>query len=493
MVRGQKRKLPAPLVEANIHNRFDVEVVDAGTGEVKQKAYAENMILNTLWGKIGTEYFSYIQYGTGAGTPAAARTSLFSYLGGASASGATTAVDFTTGVFSLQKKIQLSETTAVGKTLTEVGVAHSASSSALLTHAMLKDMNGNQISIAKTDTDIINIYATIFVHFNPNGYANGSITFVEAGWLSITQSTSAPTVLYILAGGAAFPNQSSTYGSAGFEHGKGMGFEYGVSNTAGVTFTNISANKQVKGQATRLAAGANNVGGFGQVAAHGLRFVVKREGWFTGSVITGEAIGTGDGTTTDFALAFPWAEDAVIYIDGVAQTDGVAVASLPHTKTNCGGSELNAIDVNGNPAWLPKAMGDLYWSSWRTGTLYYENPYYATIGIKSVQMPSSACSLAVSNDFVNWTKVVSSSQYVEVGISAQYQNYRYWRAINNGTYERNGFFVYSWTKTKALHFDVPPAPGAVITADYTSMTIAKDANHVFDFSFTVQLGEKEGP
>ena len=29
-------------------------------------------------------------------------------------------------------------------------------------HAMLKDMNGNQISIEKTDTDIINIYATVY-------------------------------------------------------------------------------------------------------------------------------------------------------------------------------------------------------------------------------------------------------------------------------------------------------------------------------------------
>ena len=47
----------------------------------------------------------------------------------------------------------------------------------------------------------------------------------------------------------------------------------------------------------------------------------------------------------------------------------------------------------------------------------------------------------------------------------------------------------SRTSDANIHFDTPPAAGAVITADYTTKTIAKDENHVFDLTVTIQLGE----
>ena len=49
--------------------------------------------------------------------------------------------------------------------------------------------------------------------------------------------------------------------------------------------------------------------------------------------------------------------------------------------------------------------------------------------------------------------------------------------------------AYNVASSKNIHFDTPPAAGAVITADYTTDTIAKDANYVFDLSVTIQLGE----
>ena len=42
---------------------------------------------------------------------------------------------------------------------------------------------------------------------------------------------------------------------------------------------------------------------------------------------------------------------------------------------------------------------------------------------------------------------------------------------------------------KNIHFTTAPASGAVITADYHTPTIAKDTNHVFDLTVTIQLGE----
>ena len=59
----------------SIHNRFDIEVINARTGEIKQRAQAENVILNRLWTALladnGNRYFGYIFYGSGSGTPAA--------------------------------------------------------------------------------------------------------------------------------------------------------------------------------------------------------------------------------------------------------------------------------------------------------------------------------------------------------------------------------------------------------------------------------------
>jgi len=40
-----------------------------------------------------------------------------------------------------------------------------------------------------------------------------------------------------------------------------------------------------------------------------------------------------------------------------------------------------------------------------------------------------------------------------------------------------------------IHFSTPPANGAVITADYQTPVAGKDVNHVFDYTFTLQLGE----
>ena len=68
----------ASKADQAIHNRFDIEVVDAATGKVKQKAYAENIILNQLWTANFWTYawFKYIHYGTGTSTPTATDTRL---------------------------------------------------------------------------------------------------------------------------------------------------------------------------------------------------------------------------------------------------------------------------------------------------------------------------------------------------------------------------------------------------------------------------------
>ena len=71
----------------SIHNKFDIEVRDFITGELKQKVTAYNIVLNAMWSRLVnlTTYFTNIHFGTGSCSLDPTRTSLFSCLGQKSA------------------------------------------------------------------------------------------------------------------------------------------------------------------------------------------------------------------------------------------------------------------------------------------------------------------------------------------------------------------------------------------------------------------------
>lgn len=358
MMRGKTRSLPGKSIDAtintSIHNRFDIEVINAETGEVRQRAQAENVICNSYWGKIGRKCKS-IAVGAGSGTPSATDTALFSPLKSYSNLNCTyNTSNIGSGILSETiGPATILETELVGSTITEVGYG---TTSAIYTHAMLKDANGNQISIAKTSTDIVNVYCTIFVHFSTdslNGIEIGNNPGYIIGILALIHDVSS-TATY------KFTSVNSTTVSVS------------------TTFTNDSANKQLKFATARLAAASGNfLGGLNKINIDitylpELFVTNLPASWYPGSDIVGEEIGTGDGTTTAFATDFVYASNATIYADGVA---------VPAIVTS-----------------------------------------QATLG-------------------------------------------------NN------------------IAITTPPASGAVITADYHTSVIAKDVNHVFDFSLVIQLGE----
>lgn len=356
-IRGRTRELTRKVeatVPMNIHNRFDVEVIDSRTGKIRQRAQAENVICNSYWGKIGSLCKS-IAVGAGSGTPSATDTALFSPLKSYSnLSWTHNTSNIGSGILSETiGPATILETELVGSTITEVGYG---TTSAIYTHAMLKDANGNQISIAKTSTDIVKVYCTIFVHFSTdslNGIEIGDSPGYIIGILALIYDVSS-TATY------KFTSVDSTTVSVS------------------TTFTNDSANKQLKFATARLAAASGNfLGGLNKINIDityypDLFIANLPASWYPGSNIVGEAIGTGDGVTTAFATDFPYASNATIYVDGVA---------VPATVTN-----------------------------------------QAALG-------------------------------------------------NN------------------IAITTPPASGAVITADYHTPVIAKDSNHVFDFTLTIQLGE----
>lgn len=493
-IRGMTRPLPISInviaseklnadFNASIHNRFDVEVIDAKTGEVRQRAQAENVICSQLWTRLfaPNTYFNYIHYGTGTGTPASTDTSLFTFFGYGTPSNVIYNSDPYNGIISVRKQIQLNELTAVGSTLTEVGIGYGSTSATLCTHAMLKDANGNQISIAKTDTDIINIYATVFLHYAAAGYSNQSIVVINA----FRNYFSNYTVWWLL--GEASPEISvvSIYAGPLTAYS-----DYGVTSAASAAYS--VANKTITITASRLSANSANIsGGIKEIAigktynSEMVPFLLLRTGgaWFSGSTITAEAIATGNGSTVDFATSFPLASNATIYVDGVAQSTGVSIDENTG-KTNNVGQYFQFLPQYGQTS--PTTDGGRFFNAYTTDGKYtsvFYNPLYAK-GIDTFYATSASTVVQASDNLADWVTVSTGSSGT-INVSTTYKNYKYWKISGTAAYNFYSTAITSYN----IHFTTAPASGAVITADYHTPVIAKDSNHVFDLTVTITLSE----
>ena len=151
-------------VKTLLHNRFDIEVSDAATGEIRQRATCYNIILDSFINAVvdrSTSKLSYMHVGTGSGTPAQTRNQLFTFLGSKACSTVETVKEYPTSY--IRKKIVLLPEDFVGQRITEVGFASYSSQTSLMTHSMLKDSEGNEIAIVKTATDVITIYGTFYL------------------------------------------------------------------------------------------------------------------------------------------------------------------------------------------------------------------------------------------------------------------------------------------------------------------------------------------
>ena len=151
------------IIGANIHNKFEFELRDAVTGELKQSHTTYNIVLNNMFNRLCSmaSFCTHIQIGTGTGTMDPARTSLFSF---AKATAITTdAKEMSYPVSYWRTKIVINPEECVGLDITEVGVAYgSGATGVLVTHSLLKDSEGNPIVIHKTSADVLIIYATIY-------------------------------------------------------------------------------------------------------------------------------------------------------------------------------------------------------------------------------------------------------------------------------------------------------------------------------------------
>lgn len=509
-------------VSASLHNRFDIEVLDAATGELKQKAQAFNVICDALWdylfgtstsGPASLSYFKYILFGAGSGTPAASDTALFSYLGGKALS-ASNSDDSFTRVFRpaqsmgyAQASITLQAEEYVGSTITEVGIGYDSTHCA--THAMLQDMNGNTISITKTDTDVIKIFATVYLHWTTGGAYGGMLNLALNPNAQLKNS-----LLGCLTG--SHNNFTWSWNSIAIDRTS-------ISNTdqGDTTRTALSASaSRTQRKFTlrgRIAAGERN-GPIGYIEIKNTydELYLAMGSWFTPPQITAEAVGTGDGTKQDFSTAFPVKTAGTIYVDGVA-VPGVTVRPGP-----ANGAALQSwlmlfyTIASGNPyfrsgTWLSvDSDGRAWMTQVYKNTGYYFFNRFATTGIGKVDFYNSSFTSYVATWQVDmsangstWTRAgsvtyaknVPAGTTKTVSIPTELQHLPYMRIVLTelGTSATSSYYFSVSAPGENLngniHFDTPPASGAVITADYTPDCIAKDSNHVFDLTLELTLGE----
>ena len=173
-----------------VHNEFDIFISDAESGKIKEKIKAYNIVLTRgltqLCGGAINSFFTRINFGGGVGTLDAARTTLFTPIGSVVATVVTKVYANPTSY--VKKKIVLNPSEFVGSVIKEVGISETSGS--INTHALLQDAEGNPISITKTATDVITIYATV--------YFTLSVPFPEIGLGNLTTN---PLLLYLIEGG----------------------------------------------------------------------------------------------------------------------------------------------------------------------------------------------------------------------------------------------------------------------------------------------------
>lgn len=490
-------------IKVNLHNRFDIEVIDTKTGEVRQKAQAENVITNTLWSRLmantgsNFSYFKHIGWGSGTGTPAVTDTAFFHEEGWLEAQGEEYRVDWAQKWASCTRHIQLSEQTSVGVEISEVGIGclGGSSNKELCTHAMLEDMNGNIITINKTNTDVINIYATVFIHWTSSvaspQFQNTNLRQYMFGVSGVTSWDN-----FVTPSKELYPIYHTNVGRSYFFNTTGK--------QKNITRNYDAQNKRIVLSMTRMAVGDFNVNGIGMLwvgydSAGTISFAFPVSAFYLGDDITNEAVGTGDGSTTRFALDFDFPENAKIYVNGVQKTSGVTVRRTPLPRVDEDstgyGTQMNLFvrfvrpeSTTANMMYYPVEIISAYTSDMQnnhwcpmTAGRYIENVAYE-VGFGSIQN-TGAGKIYGSNDFTNWTLLADANSGT-VTLTGNDQHYKYFK--NTGSAEAK--LMWNDTDGKAVIFDTAPAVGDVITADYHTPYVAKDADHVFDLTITIQFG-----
>lgn len=482
-----------------IKNKFTIHVDDIVTGAHREYK-AENIVLNAMYSRLVNfqSYFVNIHFGTGTGAfNDPTRTSLYTHLGTKSASTEFQTRELPTSQW--RRKVVLNPEEFVGAEISEVGIAFGSTATNLVTHAALKDAEGNPIvTDPKASTEIITIYADVYFEL-------GAIDAMYSGKIRWVQPLANNQLLSYLMG-ASYPTQQFRVtrapefsdGTAHASHGQ----------SGNVGWTADAANKKRTTSVMRLGVSVGNgeVRGFGLGSSDALgtfRGQFPITGVNTGKAIT-ETIGAGDGATTGFNLSWNDPQSLVVKVDDAAVDSGDYDA-IPRTNL----AEYSEVQWSGSydgslTDSTPLALVDANLST----SIRMHNGFVVSfdIGEALSVIPVDRFRVHVNaSSSMNWQIRASNSPDFSsyetlatiTSLEAEWNvfsfepvTYRYYRiVVVTGSSIRNHAQIELLTADDQITFHTPPANGAVITADYTVDYVPKDEFHVLDLQATIQYGE----
>ena len=498
------------IIKPKVHNRFDIEVTDAVTGEVKRRVTSYNIVLDQFFTRLigRASKLGYIHLGTGTGTPAVTDTSMFTFLGARSASVVDTVKDYPTSY--IRKKIVLSPADFVGANITEVGFGYSGSNGSLVTHSMLKDSEGNQIAIEKTDTDVLTVYATFYVTIG---------AAVEGVYVLPTANNNA------IISGILQDSYSTLSEVLGMSNQIQTSDE--LSGTALSTKTNITPNGDYTNRRWQFAtqrwnydtANSHMISAIGcpTIAA----WLLPNTDIFPHIQLSNVVVGLGDGEKTVFNCPLPLVVEnsEAVRVDGVLQTRGEDYTFVHDNNA----AEYPELFISADPKNCEVSGG-------YTHTSYYYYPFFVwgeyykgkncisssspiifdyghAIAVNRIVIPTNSfyfggwgspstnAVISYSQDNETWTDILTaetalySSVHADVTLDTPVTA-RYWRlSVSSATQLGGGSCpnIRLGYVTPGIVFTNPPAAGAAIEMDCKLDRPIKNENWVLDFSFAVQF------
>lgn len=281
-------------IMAKIHNRHDIFMRNAETGEVIQQGQAENIVLDRIYTRLlaFSSYFDNIVFGSGSGEFSPARTTLFNRVGSKPAITEKLTTGYPTSVWT--RKVTLGTGEFNGHRLTEVGISDTTTN--INTHAIITDSEGNPLEMEeKTELIIVDIYSTVFIEIYD---VDSGLFFFDDGLRDYLTGGSTPNNsirLRYLSDDDATTLTGTRTSNAGDK-----------SVTVSVKFDVQHFNKDVK---------------YIDWVGLGIRCVIPRPGVFTTHDRIGVPIGVGDGVTTRFPLPNIGIKNASFKVDGIIHSD----------------------------------------------------------------------------------------------------------------------------------------------------------------------------
>jgi|GEM_PF-5988494 len=530
-----KHEICSGKIKIKASNTFDFELKNTVTGEVKCYK-SHNIVLDRLlspFGAGGSEAPGStawnIRVGTGTGTLSPARTTLFNQLIQVTASH----VHFDMWAIPATRILTatLNENQGNGL-LTEVGIG--ASNGGLLTHSLITDAEDNQISIAKTNLDILTIRSTFYasveleddpnfkmrrvVHNLENHNAENALSQSEAPHATLSHAIRIAAANGTELGGSAIlilnscndnlyvPSvvsyMQNTIGLGGISGGH-------IAQITGSTPSRDATLRRSRTTVTALASQINldrpyifkaiyNVGWGVMTFPNFDLFPRKSIDLF---------IGTGDGIQTEYNLGFPECNvgDEEIRIGGVLQNRNTYDFSGRDMSFAQAWKNMDAKYLMDNTGSLVNnRRGSLFfpqavWAGTGAGVLLQpleSNPFVYDFGvpIRVNHFRSSSNTplmLEYSHDLTNWERVSTNQS----NISFDLIEARYWKlwttAAQMPTVDwavNTAHMIFGFDELRpSIIFDTPPAAGELITAKVTSDVPWKDPNCQIGVSINLEL------